>query len=207
MTRAGTKENPDRRAQIIAAAFDEFAAGGYQQASLRSIAAKVGITHPGVLYHFRSKEELLVAVLREHEEAERRVFHDDEPVRDLPDFRARLVGAFRGELRRPQLLRLRVYLASECNDDDGTVGHQWIAERYERIVREMADQFEAFIRSGELPEDFDISGRSAALFAFYDGLLAHALSCPDVDVPRMFDSAIEHILYGSSSFSGSAGQE
>ena len=53
-----------RREQIITAAIELFGEVGYRAAGLRDIAARAGITHPGLLYHFGSKEELLAAVLQ-----------------------------------------------------------------------------------------------------------------------------------------------
>ena len=52
-----------RRRQIIEAATAAFARRGYAGASLREIADEVGVTVPGLLRHFASKEELLTAVL------------------------------------------------------------------------------------------------------------------------------------------------
>src|SRR5437762_2821223 len=52
-----------RREQVLQAAMEAFATRGYRGASLASIAAEVGISQPGLLHHFPSKEHLLVGVL------------------------------------------------------------------------------------------------------------------------------------------------
>ena len=57
-----------RRRQIIEAATIAFARRGYTGASLREIADEVGVTVPGLLRHFASKEELLTAVLDKWDE-------------------------------------------------------------------------------------------------------------------------------------------
>lgn len=60
----GRKPNTDqRRAQIIEALLGEMAAGGYERASIRSIAARAGLTPGLVHYHFHSKEEILLALV------------------------------------------------------------------------------------------------------------------------------------------------
>ena len=52
-----------RREEILDAASSLFAERGYHSASLRDISRRVGISHPGMLHHFSSKETLLGAVI------------------------------------------------------------------------------------------------------------------------------------------------
>jgi AcrR family transcriptional regulator len=54
----------DTRAEILRVALAEFARRGYYATSLRSIAARVGISKAAVLYHFPEKAELLAALAR-----------------------------------------------------------------------------------------------------------------------------------------------
>jgi AcrR family transcriptional regulator len=51
------------RENIIAAALIEFATHGFQGVSTRTVAARAGVQHPLVNYHFRDKEGLWRAVL------------------------------------------------------------------------------------------------------------------------------------------------
>lgn len=53
-----TTPRPGIRAQILETAVVEFAEKGFQDASLASIARKLGVTAPLVLYHFGSKANL-----------------------------------------------------------------------------------------------------------------------------------------------------
>ncbi len=52
-----------RRESILDSASALFAERGYHGASLRDISRRVGISHPGMLHHFSSKEVLLGAVI------------------------------------------------------------------------------------------------------------------------------------------------
>jgi TetR/AcrR family transcriptional regulator len=52
------------RARIIEAARGEFALHGYS-ARLQDIAERAGLTHPTLLYHFKSKERLYAAVIEQ----------------------------------------------------------------------------------------------------------------------------------------------
>jgi AcrR family transcriptional regulator len=51
------------REQIITAAIDMFYEHGYQKASLRDIARKVGVTQAAIYYHFHNKEEILYTII------------------------------------------------------------------------------------------------------------------------------------------------
>src|SRR3982751_1958240 len=52
------------QARILEAARGEFALHGYS-ARLQDIASRAGLTHPTLLYHFKSKELLYAAVIEE----------------------------------------------------------------------------------------------------------------------------------------------
>lgn len=53
----------DRKDEILDSAAELFADYGYHGASLRDISRRAGISHPGMLHHFESKENLLGAVI------------------------------------------------------------------------------------------------------------------------------------------------
>ncbi|TDD58877.1 TetR/AcrR family transcriptional regulator [Kribbella antibiotica] len=56
--------NPrDTKAAIHRAALDLFSAQGYEKTSLREIAEQVGITKASLYYHYKSKQELLRAII------------------------------------------------------------------------------------------------------------------------------------------------
>lgn len=53
----------DTRDQILAAARRLYVEQGYDKTSLREVADEVGVTKAALYYHFRSKEDLLLALL------------------------------------------------------------------------------------------------------------------------------------------------
>ena len=59
------RANTDRKTEILEAAIRLLARDGIAQASTRRLAAEVGINQATLLYHIGSKDELLLAVLRE----------------------------------------------------------------------------------------------------------------------------------------------
>lgn len=52
------------RTAVLDAALELFARHGFADTSLRDISSKSGVSHPLILHHFRSKEELYAAVKR-----------------------------------------------------------------------------------------------------------------------------------------------
>jgi AcrR family transcriptional regulator len=59
------------RERLLAAAVDQAMRGGIADLSLRELAAAIGTSHRMLLYHFGSREGLLIAVARAVEEAQR----------------------------------------------------------------------------------------------------------------------------------------
>jgi AcrR family transcriptional regulator len=53
-----------RHVQILAAAFEEFAAKGYAEARLDDVAERAGIAKGTIYFYFKNKETLFQAVLR-----------------------------------------------------------------------------------------------------------------------------------------------
>ena len=56
-------ERGDTRAKILAAAFRRLATEGYAALSVREIARDAGVNHALINYHFRTKDQLVIAVL------------------------------------------------------------------------------------------------------------------------------------------------
>ncbi len=65
-TRQPIRRRPaDRKQRIVAAAGDLFAERGYHNVSLAEVARAVNITAPALYRHFRNKQDLLLAVVRD----------------------------------------------------------------------------------------------------------------------------------------------
>jgi AcrR family transcriptional regulator len=62
LKRAGQQRAQETRSAILDAALLEFASRRFDAASIRRIADRMGVQHPLIIYHFRSKEILWQAV-------------------------------------------------------------------------------------------------------------------------------------------------
>src|SRR4051812_9106366 len=58
-----------RREQILAATGELFSEQGFRGTSLSSVARRAGLTDAGLLHHFSSKEALLLAWLKQQQQA------------------------------------------------------------------------------------------------------------------------------------------
>ena len=56
--RAEQQRSLETRVSILNAAIAEFAARGFEGASIRAIADRLGLKHPLITYHYRSKDIL-----------------------------------------------------------------------------------------------------------------------------------------------------
>src|SRR5262249_30023814 len=78
------EHGPSPRERLLAAAVDYVAAHGIGEVSLRQLAAALGTSHRMLVYHFGSKEGLLVEVIRAVEARQRDVLADLATDADLP---------------------------------------------------------------------------------------------------------------------------
>jgi AcrR family transcriptional regulator len=166
-----------RREKILRAASDMFAEHGYRGASLALIAERVGMSTPGLLHHFPTKEHLLIDLLAlRHEQ-------DSERVRKLSTAHGgRIVDALlelaATNARTPGLVRLFTVLAAE-SVDDGHPGHEWFVGRYRRTRGSVSELLSDEQRRGLIRDDVDTELTAAQILAMFDGLQLQWLLDPE----------------------------
>ncbi|MBS1674462.1 MAG: TetR/AcrR family transcriptional regulator [Actinobacteria bacterium] len=155
-----------RRQEILDTAIEVFAVRGSQRTSLRAIAQEVGVTHAALSHYFGSLEELLVEVYRE---SERRGDTDDE---DAADTSPAMVMLRSAEVNRevPGLVQLYSTLAAMALEDDHPIAQEFIAARFARLRREIADKVIRLQGAGRLRTDLDPVMVAALVIAASDGL-------------------------------------
>lgn len=144
-----------------------FAVRGYSRSSLRDIGHDVGISHPGLLHHFPSKEALLSAVLDGLEDHTQGVI---DRISSIGVTRASMIEAIRTDLDdNEDLLLLLAVLTTEAVDPDFPLRLRIMRLRRvnERIVERL---LHARRQDGELAEDADIPVLARTLFSM-------AMSC------------------------------
>jgi AcrR family transcriptional regulator len=177
------------RARLLAAVIADMQRTGVSDRSLREVAAAIGTSHRMLLYHFGSREGLLIAVVRAVEEAQRAFLAEmySDPTLSLADI-AR--GMWR-RLADPSLwpnerLFFELY-AQALQGRPGTV------ELLDGIVDAwVAPSVASLVRRGMAPEDAEAEARLGVAVA--RGLLLDLLATGDrVAVGAAVERYIAHL--------------
>lgn len=186
------KDPAERRNEIIDAAIDIFGRQGYRQGSLREVAAAVGLTVPGVLHYFPSKEALLAATLEQRNQRRR-----DRIVSVLADQGAVALGRYllTENLAYPGLMRLIVTLSAEATDPDHPA-HQYFLDRYQATHDMIKAAFTADIAAGRATTHLDPEHATVAWVTICDGLQLQYLLRPGMDLIEAYDHITANLLAG-----------
>ena len=182
-----------RRRDILEAAAEIFGSKGYTNGTLSDIAEQVNMTHPGILHHFGSKDQLLMEVLR---------FRDETDVQNLagqhiPDgiefFRHLVTTAFTNA-QRAGIVQAFVVLSAESVTDDHPA-REFFMDRYRTLRAEARHAFEVMCAErGQVPPE-TVALASSAILAVMDGLQVQWLLEPtEVQLAKASEFAIEAIV-------------
>ena len=172
------------RERVLLAAQSALAVTGYQGSSLAGIAEEAGMTTAGLLHHFPSKEQLLVAVLAERDRSDGARHH----LRGAQGLAAldRLVELVRYNALVPGVVRAFTVLMGEAVGE-GHPARGWFEQRYPRRRQNIADALRAGIATGEIRADTDCDAVATEIIAMMDGLQVQWLLDPDqVDLVEAF---------------------
>lgn len=192
--------NVDRKAEIVQAAMEEIAEHGYRGASLAAVADRVGLTQPGLLHHFPSKEALLVAVLEARDQwdiASAALAGTSWPL----DTMSTLVEYNAG---RPGIVQVFSVLAGDSITEDHPAG-AYFHNRY-RALRESAERALHSEFGDRMPGGLTPHEAAPLLAAVMDGLQLQWLHDPEeVDMAASF-RAFVRLLKGTAGRAGDTGQ-
>ncbi|MGP4014697.1 TetR/AcrR family transcriptional regulator [Saccharopolyspora sp. 5N708] len=183
-----------RREDVLRAALAVFGERGFRNASLTEIAERAGMTHAGVLHHFGSKDQLLLAVLR---------YRDGQEVagvtgRSKPhgaELLPHLVQTVGENESQPGIVQAFTVLAAE-SATEGHPAQSYFRDRMAGLRAAIAAGLAE--RTGRDAADPEVIDSAAALIAVMDGLQIQWLLRPDaVSMPRsaklVLDAVIAHL--------------
>lgn len=161
-TESPKKQSSPRREGILDAAEKLFREYGYHGASLRDISREAGISHPGMLHHFSSKNALLGGVVdRLEEHAQALLDRENEIAASLAALEAELEGEW--SPRHPKV-RLLATLSSESVSADHPA--RFRVARLRRVHEHLFEQIlHAFSKRGALRDDVNPEFGARALVA------------------------------------------
>ena len=188
-----------RRAAILEAAKASFAEHGFEASSMRDIAARAGLTHPGLLHHFASKEVLLAALLAQRDEEEARRSAASAPSSDQGPAAA---AVFLHEMllahqRTPELMRLWAELGIAASRPDHPA-HDYFVDRYQAVREALTHHFESGSFGGPLR---GVDARTGAILfaALLDGLQTQWLLDTSLDISEPLACFLELIISAPTS--------
>ena len=162
-----------RRARIVESAAERFATSGYHRTPMARIAADVGLTEGGLLYHFPSKKHLLLAVADHRITSTARWWDALDP--------------------QAPLTELFVLTSAEAADRSSP-GHALFAQRYTQVIEHLAAAFGGCLARGELIPGTDCLGLARECIAISDGLqLQWVLSEGGLDLVGAIRASVDRL--------------
>lgn len=159
---------------------EAFSDRGFRGASLDKIAAAIGVTKQALLYHFPSKNALLLAVLEQYERDNANWL---QPIRERPHatLGQMLTHVVRHNHENPGLIQLFTVLSSESVQPDHPA-NSYFRERYASVRSHFADRIADDQRNGRINDQLNPNRLATALIALLDGLHTQRLLDPDLDI-------------------------
>lgn len=171
-----------RRADIVAAALELVVDRGHRDVTTAEVAERAGVTEATVLYHFPSKDHLLVATLgRSEADDQQREAAAHTPRVDLV-WTAESVGR-QAEVNvgHAETLRLFVRMAAEATEPSHPA-HAWFVEHHRAAYSQFAETLRGLQESGQAHPDVDPNRFARQMVALWDGLQSQWLIDPSFDL-------------------------
>ncbi|MFK4853438.1 TetR/AcrR family transcriptional regulator [Microbacterium sp. ZW T6_19] len=173
------------RQRILDAAHELFVSQGYRATSLRDIAAAASVSHPGLLGHFASKDDLLAEVVAQFEQDNADVFTVVVAAAEPGALMFSELAA--RNATTPGYLELFAALTGEASAP-GHPSHERMRERYADMRALTIDALQDAVDHGVIAPDRDVEAETTRAIAGWDGLQLMAQYLPDrVDVVDMLE--------------------
>ncbi len=172
------------RELVLDTALELFAEQGYRATSVRDIAARCGMTHPGLLYHFPSKAALLMAALQRRDDVDCVDGESGDLAFNQLDARAvlrHLVNSAKNNASKRGLVELFANLSVEASAPDHPA-HDYFVERYAALKATVTRAFADLDRDGALRQGVVPRIAAIQVVAAMDGLQIQWLLDPDTDM-------------------------
>lgn len=189
-TRGPYARTAERRRVIAQAVLDLVREKGHAAVTTAEIADRSDTPEPTVLYHYPTKDHLLVAALQraDDEDDERHPAADGAAAATLDGLRAYT----RTNPERVHVMRLYAALAGDATVP-GHPAQDFFAARYQRVVAEFARLVRQRQDAGLAHPGLDPAEVGRHLVAVWDGLQSQWLVSQDFDLPDALLSAFRRL--------------
>jgi AcrR family transcriptional regulator len=179
----------EKRAHIVAAAWQVVTANGLDATTMRMIASAAGCTTGMVTHYFANKDEILETLVRQvSRQAEHRLAAAREAGPGLAGLRSLVLESL--PLDQERIAEWRVWLALWNKAlEGGSLSGEW-ARRDRRWIMLLRNAVDGAIENGDLPADTNLDLEVESLSALAFGLSVGALVSPR----RVGPAAIEEII-------------
>ena len=194
LTERSSVAGDEARAKILAIAFELMAEKGYRGTSIAQVAARAGISQSGLLHHFPSKQDLLIAVIDYRQQVDSRTLTDaaGHPLLGWAAFDA-LAELVRKNSERPQVVRMFSTLCAEALDADHPA-HTWIQGHFADGERTLVDAIEFGIADETMRPDIPAATVAHLTLAIMDGLQLQWLASEGaLDMAGDFEAYVEQL--------------
>jgi AcrR family transcriptional regulator len=179
------------RERLLRAAAELIAELGWGRVTTRAVAARAGLPHGAVSYHFRGKQEMLI-------DAALHTFEQAFPVADLDDLEApvdfvTLLEAWFGEHAVADPIVTGVGIEAMLESERDPVLRERLAATLRAYREATARLIEASQRRGTAPSSPGATALASLLAAVGDGLFLHARLDPGLDTAAAL-AALKELL-------------
>jgi AcrR family transcriptional regulator len=184
------KRSLEKRARLKAAGLILFGEKGYERTSIDEIARRAKLAVGGFYQHFRSKRQLLLALMDDLlEKLSRLDFRPQTGANARAVVHELLSRAFSHDLR---------YLGAYRAWQEAVLSDPELARRHQEIhawtTTRVTNVFQLLLRLPGARAEVDVAGLARVMDSFFWSLLAQAVCMSEVELRRRIDSAT-HLIY------------
>lgn len=186
------RRGADSRRAILDAATKVFSRQGFRGGALAEVAALVEMTPAGILYHFGSKEALLLAVIVDRDRRAGELGADLWTSERIDSLRGLVRFAEMSEAE-PGLTTLHTVLQIE-NLEPTDPAYEYFQQRTKMMQRWAQNLIEVAQSSGEVRADVDARAKALEIVAFLEGAAVVWLLNPHVSLVDLYRNYIDSIV-------------
>ncbi|MEZ5376876.1 MAG: TetR/AcrR family transcriptional regulator [Acidimicrobiales bacterium] len=176
------------REAIMQTALEHFALHGFHGASMREIARQAGLSQAGVLHHFKTKDELLIATIDSRDALTAEVVKAS--ISSTSDPLDGMVAVVRDNVTHRQEVQMFVVVSAEASDPSHPA-HDYFTRRQTRVVEMLAAQVRRAIEQGAARDGIEPTTVARQCQALMYGLQVQWLLDPSTDMTAIFGEFVD----------------